>query len=329
MVVIWAALFATRVSGQSTQLATLLHGDDVSIFYGSTALKEAVGAAADGDVITLSAGQFDAIDIDKALTIRGAGMGIDNLAGYDIPTIINNHFSTKSPVEFEGISFAGQITYYSDITMHKCTAYILSNAGAEENNVLLTQTLITTSYNHNQGQLTALNCVFNCTPYTTAPGYSNTVRYGNYYNCVFTMGITKDIYYATFTNCILGTRVQSASSQGGCVSLEEGAAVYNSIVVGPNQTTTKFTIDLTTNSTSVHYHDITSVATLFKDGTFYELKDEYKSFITTDGKEIGIYGGNLGFSQVTNTPQITKFNVAPKTSADGKLSVEIEVAGIE
>lgn len=68
---------------------------------------------------------------------------------------------------------------------------------------------------------------------------------------------------------------------------------------------------------------------VFKEGTFYELLDEYKSFATSDGKEVGIYGGNLGFDITPSNPQITRFNVAPKTSVDGKLSIEIEVQGIE
>ena len=45
----------------------------------------------------------------------------------------------------------------------------------------------------------------------------------------------------------------------------------------------------------------------------------------TDGGEIGIYGGSLPYSAVPTNPQITKFNVASKTTADGKLSVDIEV----
>lgn len=324
----WTAIFATRVSGQSTQLATLLHGDEVSIFYGSTALKEAVGAAADGDVITLSAGQFDAIDIDKALTIRGAGMGIDNLVGYDVPTIINGGFKINSPVVLEGIVATQEINYYSDLTLHKCKVSRISDANSSvAKNVLLTQSYVT-YYTISGGQLTALNCVFGTTPHTTGSTYVGD-SFSTFHNCIFTTGITSSLFNVTLTNCILYTSVNSGTSIRYPAGLGSGAAVYNCIVTGPNKDSSNgVNKDLISNSTSVHYHDIKQ-ADLFKDGTFYELKDEYKSFITTDGTEIGIYGGNLGFSQVTNTPQITKFNVAPKTSVDGKLSVEIQVAGIE
>lgn len=49
----------------------------------------------------------------------------------------------------------------------------------------------------------------------------------------------------------------------------------------------------------------------------------------TDGTEVGIYGGSLPYDPTPTNPQITKFNVASKTTADGKLSVDIEVKSAE
>lgn len=69
---------------------------------------------------------------------------------------------------------------------------------------------------------------------------------------------------------------------------------------------------------------------LFKPDTFYELTDEAKAeYIGIDGTEIGIYGGNLPWDVHILSPQITKCNVAGKTTADGKLSVDIEVKAAE
>ena len=77
------------------------------------------------------------------------------------------------------------------------------------------------------------------------------------------------------------------------------------------------------------------MTTLFKTfkGTYddnenFELKDTAKkNYLGTDGKEVGIYGGSLPFDPVPSNPQITKCNVAAKSTADGKLSVDIEVNG--
>ena len=82
---------------------------------------------------------------------------------------------------------------------------------------------------------------------------------------------------------------------------------------------------------------IAATSAVFKsfDGTYsdqqtFELTDTAKeTYKGIDGTEIGIYGGNMPFSAVTTNPQITKCNVAAKSTADGKLSVDIEVNGGE
>ena len=76
---------------------------------------------------------------------------------------------------------------------------------------------------------------------------------------------------------------------------------------------------------------------MFKDftGTYsdtqtFELTEEAKTkYLGTDGTEVGIYGGLLPYNSTPSYPQITKMNVANKTTADGKLSVEIEVSATE
>ena len=64
----------------------------------------------------------------------------------------------------------------------------------------------------------------------------------------------------------------------------------------------------------------------YDDSKDYKLTDQNRDVLkATDGGEIGIYGGSLPYSAIPTNPQITKFNVASKTTADGKLSVDIEV----
>ena len=64
--------------------------------------------------------------------------------------------------------------------------------------------------------------------------------------------------------------------------------------------------------------------------TTFELTDEAKTkFLGTDKTQVGIYGGNLPYDPITTNPRITKCNVAAKSTADGKLSVDIEVNGVE
>lgn len=64
----------------------------------------------------------------------------------------------------------------------------------------------------------------------------------------------------------------------------------------------------------------------YSDDKDYVLTDAVRALIKgTDGTEVGIYGGSLPYDPTPTNPQITKFNVAAKSTADGKLSVDIEV----
>ena len=65
----------------------------------------------------------------------------------------------------------------------------------------------------------------------------------------------------------------------------------------------------------------------FTDDETFELTDEAKTtLLGLDGTQVGIYGGNMPFSATTTNPQITRCNVAAKSTADGKLSVDITVS---
>lgn len=87
-----ASVFTGKVFAQGSMLATLNHEGTISTFYGPTAWKQAHDAAVNGDVVTLSSGNFVAVDITKAITVRGAGMGLDTTAGIE-PTVITGDFN--------------------------------------------------------------------------------------------------------------------------------------------------------------------------------------------------------------------------------------------
>ena len=93
-------------------IATLQHGDNVSVFKGSSALASALAAASDqgGDVITLSEGTFTAATITKPVSIYGAGFETDNAKGTQLTTISGNltvgkgDNTTLSNVHLEGFA---------------------------------------------------------------------------------------------------------------------------------------------------------------------------------------------------------------------------------
>ena len=62
--------------------ATLQHGNELTVFKMANALNEAINAAVDRDVMTLSESTFNAFTSDgKSLTIYGAGFEDDGVTG--------------------------------------------------------------------------------------------------------------------------------------------------------------------------------------------------------------------------------------------------------
>ena len=101
-----------------TQIATLSHEGEISTFYGANSLRDAHNKAENGDVITLSAGSFNAVDFTKLITVRGAGMGmkVDASSIYMEPTVIVGNFNVTADANnthhftLEGISCGNKMT---------------------------------------------------------------------------------------------------------------------------------------------------------------------------------------------------------------------------
>lgn len=114
---------------QSDLVATLSHGSSLSTFSGMDALAQAYAAAAEGDVITLSPGVFNAVNIEKAITVRGAGMQPMESNGYVVTQIIGAMTITvpdnaSSVLSLEGINPLTGVNIYGNnlapINVMKC-----------------------------------------------------------------------------------------------------------------------------------------------------------------------------------------------------------------
>ncbi|MBQ8737835.1 MAG: hypothetical protein IJY78_08485 [Bacteroidaceae bacterium] len=332
------------VFAQSTLVATLNHNDTISVFYGIDALVSAYSASKSGDVITLSSGGFNAPStINKRVTIRGAGMERDTVNNV-APTILIGSFniysyegtSTNSHLTMEGIWHDGTIFYgYSSSPYYgleqaqfvKCRFNVFKSNTSTLfylNNVKFIQCKI-------KG-ITALgNATFvNC--YVRAPGKTNT-SYKMYYECincvVYGSLVDTHVNYSTFVNSVLL----------GNNPLDETNMVYNCVGVYTNSSDT--INDLFTNIpvqlNNVCFRKKSAVFDMstfkanhtdnYSDTDTYQLLDSIRTkYLGNDGKEVGMYGGSLPFNSQTTLPKIKKFTVASKSTADGKLNVEIEVS---
>lgn len=308
---------------QNALLATLSHDGTVSTFYGADALREAHAAATDGDVITLSSGTFNSVNITKAITLRGAGMEVDSLRG-TLPTIISGNFdfcvsdTLSHRVTVEGI-YSNNIAYVKGTLKNAMILKSRFNRWSYVNGVMKDVSFIHCKI---MGSLYAytgssFSCVGCCLSDNQSSGTSvNSVECTN---CIF-MGSLGSWSNATLVNCIMN----------GSGRYIPGTNTYNCVAYGG---ATNFFRNVPNSTNKV----VADASALFKtytgtadDNTNFELPESAAAtYLGTDGTQVGIYGGSLPFDATPTNPQITKCNVAAKSTADGKLSVDITVNAAE
>ena len=342
---------AACVFAQSSLIATLSHNDTISVFYGIDALQKAYTQSVAGDAITLSSGNFYApYIISKNISIYGASMEQDSVNNIQ-PTLLLNDFtigavSTESNrLTLESLWHGGKITCgvrgsstsaaknAVGVQFVKCRLEEFQSASnsssAGYNARLVNFRFVQCKVNH----ITALGSATFVNSYVGAPGKTTTnSSYRMNYECincvVYGSLVDAHVNYSTFTNCVLigSNKLDATNMAANCIG------IYNGNVSGT---------DLFSNlpeTSNVCFANSSDVFKTFrangtdnvKDNDSFELLDAIKEkYLGTDGKEIGMYGGNLPFSPHSLSPKIKKFNVASKSTADGKLSVDIEIDGVE
>ena len=318
-----AIVAATATFAQNALVATLTHDGNISMFYGTYALQRAHAAAVDGDVINLSGGGFQSATITKGVTIRGTGV-LDAQ-----PTKILGNFTIQIPTTVtDRLSFEGCV-----ISNDIAVIGTLSNAYFLKNNI--NRIYISSSSGNNMVNGTFVNC----NVYSFELYGSSTVQFINSYVSDFANNASSTAS-ASFINCVVyplyGFRtdyfysVQLINSilyngSGSYFSrLPATASAWNCVAVGYGNSSVFSDISAKQNCKAAGID-------IFVDGKVEnDLTDEAKAnYLGTDGTPVGKFGGMMPWSLVPTYPQITKMNVASKTTADGKLSVEIEVSAAQ
>lgn len=292
---------------QNMMVATLTHGEEIKMYYGSYAYQQAMNDADHGDVINLSGGGFQATTITKAVSLRGAGIDSGN------PTYIINDFNVKIPtttserLSAEGIYFSGKMNV-SDTLMN---AYFLKchlksfycYSGSAKNAVFANCKVMSSSLNSNSTVQYINSYVASFNNYSSEPSFLN---------CTI-VSRPDDIRSSTLLNSIIvnnSYQLPSTNIANNCVAVGN-SFMFSNIVAGSNNKSAEKTI-------------------FIDEDPLNDLTDEAKAeYLGGDGTPVGMYGGTLPFNTTPSYPQITKMNVANKTTADGKLSVEIEVSAVE
>lgn len=330
-----AALMSTAMSvAQNTLVATLSHGEDITMYYGTYALHDAHNAAVSGDVINLSGGAFQAVDITKGITLRGTG--IDDAS----PTYISGNFTINvvtddaNRLSMEGIRCTGTITMKGTFN----SPYFVKSAFYAFN------------YYNNPTIKNAMFADCRISSYYTLTGTS-TVQFINSYVNAF-QNNSETTSAAAFINCVIRPYSNGyypeyikSSQLLNCIIYQTYASSNNLSYQLPSSTIATKCVSIgydrifsaqaaNTGNVQVNYSNWSQVFKSFtgsySEAQQFELSDEAKAkYLGTDGTEVGMHGGVLPYDTTPSYPQITKMNVANKTTADGKLSVEIEVSAAE
>ena len=327
---------STLSMAQSTLIATLSHSGQVKAFYGASALNSAHAAAVDGDVITLSSGTFTSCNITKAITLRGAGM-VSNPATQTFPTYISGDFNistynTSKRILMEGLNCEGEIGYVSSIeqpVFQKCIFNKLvskSSAGNLVNATFINCHIRVALALVDTGSATLINCYLSDPGY---PGYGVENTRLDVQNCVIRICNTNinGARKSSFSNCVIVYGRENALPG----KFNASNTVLNCVYTG----TSDNIFENITNGNNKVIPDVNNVMKEFTgynyayDRSFALTETAAKTYLGTDGTQVGMYGGMLPFDPIPNSLQITKCNVAGKSTVDGKLSVDIEVSGIK
>ncbi len=315
------ALCCAVVAGAQNEIMTavLQHGSDVSVFTGANAFVNANAAAADGDVITLSAGAFNVSDITKSITVYGAGFEKDANTGTEVSKIngqLNLGASgggTLSDIHLEGIYFNSHVNTNVSLegfVMEKC--YVNGNVNIVENtNTIIRNCVITGAISG--GDKIANNCIIqNCYVGGAINTFnvSSSVKIDHCITCNFV-----GPYFCS--NSIFTYYWVGAYYDRAVFANTEGAVAHNCIFRNfdyNNQDKNDFQ-----NCYAVDINNIFSDATNanYSAARTYEIQQP-TTWIGTDGQEIGI---RYGWSKVPGTPVVKNLNA---TVAGTELNVAYE-----
>jgi len=336
------ALILSVATFAQQQLATLNHENTITVFYGQNALSQAHNAAVNGDIITLSPGIFNAVDITKAVTIRGAGMFPDTAAKTEATILVNNYYI--------------QISEYQDYSLYMEGIY--NNSG-----------IVTIRESHNAQFVKCYFMTIDHDKYWV----NNNWAYGPEMNSSYIQCIIRNFMHDPYNTrtCAYDTRFVNSAILGltsagnpqikNCVaqlsnttSSLQNVTVENSILYCANNTTSS-NGDIATNyitsfycigintygsgrvyyqstpannhlMNSFAYSDVFETFNGSSSATSFKLKESVATtFLDEDGDQIGMYGGQQPFDPKVRNPLIGKVTVAPQSTSDGKLQVDIEL----
>lgn len=347
------ALFVATMSfAQSELIATLTHEGKTKIFKNNTALQEALKVAQDGDIITLSEGQFFAGEITKNVTLRGMGMSVnkseDNGHGSTVVTQtvkINIPADAKGKLRIDGVYFRDSLQYYSDIKnamFEKCrfnTIRYVSTSDTQfgklsdctflhcrvANSMNISQDSHVSFHNsvvrnpQNAEKLNSnfefLNCVVLLTTYWTLDN-GNKYYYGQAVkNSVYRNCIIKAGLIGTATSEQINSALSSTCTVTYCYGNMSNSSWDRNVFQNLDAIANTTNKVVNWNSSWIDYSDTSQ----------YIISDEIKAkYLGSDGTVAGIHGGSMPYTEDPVRPRLLKVQTSTRTTSKGILPVRID-----
>lgn len=328
LVLLFLTLTTSLIGIQAAQLtATLQSGETLTPFYGVNAFKEAIAAAADGDIITLSAGVFNGADIDKSVTVIGKYAfsedtslmtelsgeliiladnvrleGIRNtsggvyLKGCDNAQLIRCYFSDLKNSE------NGDKKYHKNTLVEDCVVEYC-HAMEKSQNMVIRNSSIRYFINKNESNYPAL--IEKCTiPLFARSDFSNAIQ--------------PIQPYAVYRNCILGVYNRNTATAYN-LNLSSPSEFHDNILwLQWGSANYKPTVSFNSCQKSNNVLHVVGYSTNLSDVLHYDLR-------RTGTTNNGIHYGPVDAKDYPAVPEITNAEIDTETDTDGNLSVKISV----
>lgn len=311
--------------------ATLQHGETMTAFYGASGLQSAYTAAADGDVITLSPGQFTSVsNIAKSVRIVGA-YGNSNTAAN--ATYLSSAFTVSADnVTLEGMSFKGAVTLgaITNCTIKRCWISSLKQSGTHTN-TLISQCVLQVD----EAIATGVNYGIRNSTIGYFGATNNASNVANITNCYIvhfyevTVNTNYKQPYAVYKNNVI--RLHKTTNGASLLTLNSPSEFYYNYFLQ----TQSFS---SANSSYTAYVSPSYTAGCVNTGntnsgqsyltTFPDKNTESFSKKGEDGKSVGVTGGE-GWQEYPGIPRITSMKIDAQTDDKGKLNATINVQAVK
>lgn len=321
------------ISGFAAKLtATLQSGDKVTPFYGSNAFVEAYNAAVNGDIITLSPGEFNATEINKSITVIGTYAFSDDLS--KATQFSASVTISADDVTLEGIRFTNNsidkgviIKGTDNLTINRCYIALLNDVEKTDhkyhNNTILTDCWIE--------QFNAMSLSQNAVLRNCSVGYfhdmneignpalierCNVSQFAHYST---SLNISYKRPYAIYRNCCLGLYKTRNSTNTPSLSFSAPSEFRTNCffkVYGQDSGSDYAKSWIIQYGSAAHSGNIGSA--VFSVMSLYPADGDFTPY-TKDGMSYG----PTNHKTYPATPSITSSEIDTKTDAEGNLHVKI------